>query len=35
VAVGWATDGTLEDAKSMVGLMWLDRLVAAGEIDPG
>lgn len=34
-AVRWATDGTLEDAKSLIGLMWLDRLVAAGEVDPG
>lgn len=34
-AVRWATDGTLEDAKSLIGLMWLDRLAAAGELDPG
>jgi len=35
VAVGWATDGTLEDAKSLVGMMWLERLIDAGEVDPG
>jgi ADP-ribose pyrophosphatase len=34
-AVRWATDGTLQDAKSLIGLMWLDRLVSAGELDPG
>ncbi len=34
-AVGWATDGTLQDAKSLVGLMWLERLIASGEVDPG
>jgi ADP-ribose pyrophosphatase len=34
-AVRWATDGTLGDAKSIVGMLWLDRLVAAGEVDPG
>lgn len=34
-AVRWATDGTLADAKSLIGLLWLDRLVAGGEVDPG
>lgn len=34
-AVRWALDGTLADAKSLVGLLWLDRLVSAGEVDPG
>ena len=34
-AVRWAFSGRLEDAKSLVGLMWLERLVAAGEVDPG
>lgn len=34
-AVRWAIDGTIVDAKSLVGLMRLDRLVAAGEVDPG
>ena len=34
-AVRWALEGRLEDAKSLVGLMWLERLVAAGEVDPG
>jgi ADP-ribose pyrophosphatase len=34
-AVRWATDGTIADAKSMVGLLWLDRLVATGEVLPG
>jgi ADP-ribose pyrophosphatase len=34
-AVRWASDGTLIDAKSIVGLLWLDRLVAAGAIEPG
>jgi hypothetical protein len=33
-ALRWATDGTLVDAKSLIGLMWLDRLVSAGEVDP-
>jgi ADP-ribose pyrophosphatase len=34
-ALRWATEGTLVDAKSLIGLMWLDRLVSAGEVDPG
>lgn len=34
-ALRWATDGTLKDAKTLIGLMWLDRLVASGEVDPG
>jgi ADP-ribose pyrophosphatase len=34
-AVRWTTDGTLADAKSLVGLMWLERLIASGEVDPG
>jgi ADP-ribose pyrophosphatase len=34
-AIRWTTDGTLQDAKSLVGLMWLERLIAAGEVDPG
>ena len=34
-AIRWTTDGTLEDAKSLVGLMWLERLIATGEVDPG
>ncbi|MEZ4597880.1 MAG: NUDIX hydrolase [Chloroflexota bacterium] len=34
-AVRRATDGTLEDAKSIVGILWVDRLVTAGEVDPG
>jgi ADP-ribose pyrophosphatase len=34
-AVRWATDGTIADAKSIVGLLWLDRLVAAGDVSPG
>lgn len=34
-AVRWVTDGTLRDAKSMLGMLWLDRLVSAGEVDPG
>lgn len=34
-ALRWATDGTLQDAKSLVGMLWLDRLVSAGEVDPG
>lgn len=34
-AVRWATDGTLADAKTLLGLLWLDRLMAAGELGPG
>jgi ADP-ribose pyrophosphatase len=34
-ALRWTSDGTLQDAKSLVGLMWLERLIAAGEVDPG
>ncbi len=34
-AVRWATDGTLADAKTLLGLLWLDRLVSAGELEPG
>lgn len=34
-AVRWALDGTLADAKSLVGMLWLDRLIASGEVDPG
>ncbi|MFN8518781.1 MAG: NUDIX hydrolase [Chloroflexota bacterium] len=34
-AVRQATDGTLKDAKSLIGLLLLDRLVSAGEVDPG
>jgi ADP-ribose pyrophosphatase len=34
-AVRWALDGTLRDAKSLIGVLWLDRLVRAGELDPG
>jgi ADP-ribose pyrophosphatase len=33
-AIRRTTDGTLQDAKSLVGLLWLDRLIAAGEVDP-
>lgn len=31
-AVAAATDGRLADAKSILGLLWLDRLAANGEI---
>ena len=34
VAVRMAVEGTIEDAKSLVGLLLLDRLATAGEIDP-
>jgi ADP-ribose pyrophosphatase len=34
-AIRWTSDGTLQDAKSLVGLLWLDRLIRAGEVDPG
>ena len=34
-AVRWAIEGRLEDAKSLVGMMWLERLIGAGEVDPG
>jgi ADP-ribose pyrophosphatase len=34
-AVRWATEGALEDAKTIIGLLLLERLVAAGEVDPG
>jgi ADP-ribose diphosphatase len=33
-AVRAAEDGTIEDAKSICGLFWLDRLVARGEVRP-
>jgi ADP-ribose pyrophosphatase len=34
-AVAAAEDGTIADAKSIVGLFWLARLAASGEIRPG
>ena len=34
-AVAAAEDGTIADAKSIVGLFWLGRLEARGEIRPG
>jgi len=31
-AVELATTGAIEDAKSLVGLLWLERLAARGEL---
>ncbi len=31
-AIGLALDGTLRDAKSILGLLWLDRMVRTGEL---
>lgn len=33
-AVAMATSGTIADAKTLVALLWLERLVNAGELDP-
>lgn len=33
-AVGMALRGDIEDAKTLVALLWLDRLVATGEVVP-
>jgi ADP-ribose pyrophosphatase len=33
-AVRLAVEGRIEDAKSMVGLLLLDRLASSGEVDP-
>jgi ADP-ribose pyrophosphatase len=31
-AIGMALDGSIRDAKSILGLLWLDRLVRKGEV---
>ncbi|MBA2571207.1 MAG: hypothetical protein H0V04_08515, partial [Chloroflexi bacterium] len=34
-AVEMAEEGLIEDAKSLVGLFWLDRLASRGELPGG